>query len=120
MLSITQTKFGDISDCICTDEGCIYIDKAEHTKKKKEVKTNNFEKQPQYYEHSSQLLNSIFQKSYINFPKQKNEIWQKPKLDPSLFYKNSKYEAFFNKQTSTTLLDKLATEAKDSACKANN
>jgi len=104
----------------CTDTNCIYLEEAEQSKKEKEVKPNNLEELSQYYEHSSQLLKSIFQKSYIDFPKQENEIWQQPKLDSSLFYKNSKHEASFDKQIPTTLLDKLASDAENSACKANN
>ena len=69
--SIKHTNYHILT---CTDTACIYLDEAELTKKGKEVKTNNFEEQPQYYEHFSQLLKSIFQKFYIDFSKQENEI----------------------------------------------
>ncbi|CAG8827805.1 4135_t:CDS:1, partial [Cetraspora pellucida] len=84
------------------------------------VKPTNIEELSQYYEHSSQFLKSIFQKSYIDFPKQENENWQQPKLNSSLFYKNSKHEVFFDKQIPTLLFDKLASNAENSACNANN
>ncbi|CAG8831750.1 21644_t:CDS:1, partial [Cetraspora pellucida] len=42
-----------------------------------------------------------------------NESWNEPYLDPSVFYIKGKYEAIFQKQISTNILDKLATKAED-------
>ncbi|CAG8833058.1 6846_t:CDS:1, partial [Cetraspora pellucida] len=48
-----------------------------------------------------------------------NESWNETYLDPSVFYIKGKYEATFQKQIPTIILDELATKAEDYTCSAN-
>jgi hypothetical protein len=108
-------KLANFHILICKEETCFYLEIMEPKNKEKETENPNLSTtipKPQYQHNFLQLLNDIFKKSYEDFLKQEN--------DPSIFHKNSKHEASFDKQISTTLLDELATEMEKSACKINN
>ena len=58
--------------------------------------------------------------SYELFPKKESKIWKEPFLKLDLFEHEQEHEATFSKPIPTQLLDQLANEAKQEACKLNN
>ena len=67
-----------------------------------------------------QLYKDILEKSYSFYPKKKSEILQEPQLDSSIFFIDAKHEATLKTTIPTKLLEDLAKQAEEVACKLNN
>lgn len=67
-----------------------------------------------------QLYKDILEKSYSFYPKKETEILQEPHLDSSIFFIDAKHEATLKTTIPTKLLEDLAKQAEEAACKLNN
>ena len=67
-----------------------------------------------------QLYKDILEKSYSFYPKKESEILQEPQLDSSIFFIDAKHEATLKTTIPTKLLEDLAKQAEEVACKLNN
>ena len=56
----------------------------------------------------------------VAHPPGESEQWKAPPLDTSIFYIDREHEASFKVKIPTQLLDELADQAEEHACKANN
>ena len=67
-----------------------------------------------------QLNKDTFEKSYTFYPKKESETLQEPHLDPSVFFIDAKHEATLKTTIPTKLLEDLAKQAEEAACKLNS
>ena len=101
----------------CTNPNCPYLKPTETSKGKEKAKEDTKQILPEH--NTSALTKFISDKSYNDYPKKDNELWQEPFLDHILFYVKEKHEASFQKQIPTTIFDELAEKAKEYTCSAN-
>ena len=114
------TRFSNHYILTCTNETCKYL-KTTTTTDKPDTETKGKEKKEYTILHDSdRLYKAVLKYSEAAYPLNESEQWKLPPMDVSIFHTGREYEATLKTKIPTQLLDKLAEQAEEYICKANN